>query len=205
MRSRFGRGGIRAGWPAGLAVVSLALLAVLGIACEQGGSGEGRTPEGIIVTVTTPSPRQATPSATRTPTPTASPTATPLRVCSENPDPAPPSLLQVQEPQPEQRVRVPFHVRGWGSNIGFQESGVVVALVNADQKVVQDWVVPPQPRTYRILPPGLANTDFTRPFGIDIALSGLGGPTPFCLWVFQETDTEGRAKGVVQVPILVVP
>jgi hypothetical protein len=184
----------------------LALAAVVGtsvgLACDGGGDGEGT----VLVTVSTPT-ATAVPTPDPTPTPVPTPTPTPgPDVCGVNPDPAPLSLLQVQEPKPRDRVRVPLHVRGWGSTIGFEDFGVVVALVDAEREVVQDWVVPPQQqRALRILPPGLENTEFTRPFAIDILVADLAGPTPFCLWVFVETDGEGNPKGVVQVPILVVP
>ncbi len=81
-----------------------------------------------------------------------------------------------------------------------------MALVDAELEVVQDWVVPPQQqRTYRRLPAGLENTEYTRPFAIDIVVTDLSSPTPFCLWVFLDTDDEDKPQGVVQVPIVVVP
>jgi len=65
--------------------------------------------------------------------------------------------------------------------------------------------VPAQPRAFRALPSGLENTDFSSPFAVDIQIASLAGPTPFCLWVFIETDPEGIPKGVVQVPVVVTP
>jgi hypothetical protein len=102
-------------------------------------------------------------------------------------------------------VKVPFYVRGWGSNIGFENQGVAVAVVNAKQETVQVLDLPPQPRTFRIAPPGLDITEFTRPFGADVVISGLSEPTPFCLWIYQQTDEQGTPKGVVHVPVIVVP
>ncbi|KKL10310.1 hypothetical protein LCGC14_2557130, partial [marine sediment metagenome] len=151
------------------------------------------------------------PTATSTPTPdpTRTPTPTPALapdVCGVNPDPAPASVLQVQEPQPGEKVSARFHLRGWGSTEGFQQIGVGVAVINADGEVVLELApVPAQPRAFRALPSGLENTEFSSPFGVDIQLTSLAGPTPFCLWVFLETDPEGLPKGVVQVPVLVAP
>ncbi len=79
-------------------------------------------------------------------------------------------------------------------------------MIGADQEVVLVLdPVPAQPRAFRALPSGLENTEFSSPFAVDIQIPGVGGPTPFCLWVFLETDEEGIPKGVVQVPVLVAP
>ena len=153
-----------------------------------------------------PSPSgDVTPRPRKTPISTSSPTPTPLKVCAPNPDPAQASVLQALQPAPEQQVKVPFHVSGWGSNIGFEDRGVAVALVNAKQEVVQVLDVPPQPRTFRVAPAGLEITQFTRPFGADVVIANLQEPTPFCIWVYQETDEQGTPKGVVQIPVVVVP
>ena len=189
---------------AAVAAVSLALL--LAVACGGGGesfSGDEDTPD-ILVSFPSPS-GDVTPRARKTPIPSESPSPTPLKVCAPNPDPAQASVLQVEDPKPEQQVKVPFHVRGWGSNIGFQDQGVAVAVVNAKQETVQVLDLPPQPRTFRIAPAGLEITEFTRPFGADVVISGLSEPTPFCLWIYQQTDEQGTPKGVVQIPVVVVP
>jgi hypothetical protein len=184
-----------------MALLAAAAL-LLGLACN--GSGEGEPT--IVITVGGPSP---TPVSTPTPEPTPSPTPTPTpitEVCGVNPDPAPPSVLQVQEPQPGQRVKTPFHVRGWGSSPVFHEIGMVLAVVNADGELVRVMAdVPPQARAHRALPPGLQNTEFTHPFAADVLLTDLAGPTPFCLWAFLETDEEGNPKQMVQVPVIVAP
>jgi len=186
----------------------MALLAAavvfLGLACNGSGDGE----RDIRITLASPGPTPiSTPPPTPTPTPTPSPTPTPIpEVCGVNPDPAPPSVLQVQEPQPGQRVKNPFHVRGWGSSPVFHEIGMVVAVVNADGELVRVMVdVPPQPRAHRALPRGLQNTEFTHPFAVDVLLADLAGPTSVCLWAFLETDEEGNPKQVVQVPVIVTP
>lgn len=175
------------------------------LACSGGDESSADEPTpAIIVDFPTPS-GDVTPRPRRTPIPTTSPTPTPLKVCAPNPDPAQPKLLQVTEPKPEQQVKVPFHVSGWGSNIGFENRGVAIGIVNAKQEVVQVLDVPPQPRTYRVAPPGIEVTDFTRPFGADIVLQNIKEPTPFCIWVYLETDDAGTPRGVVQVPVVVLP
>ena len=178
-------------------------VALVAAACVTGG-GDNGTPSGIVVTVTTPTPQPSVVIVT-TPTPSPTPTPQPLQVCLPNPDPAPAGLLQVLEPKPEQKVAIPFHIRGWGSTIGFQNAGVAIAVVNDRQEVVQVLSVPPQPRDFRVLPTGMENTDFTRPFAADIVVTDIAGPTAFCIWVYLETGEDGAPKSVVQVPVLVAP
>ena len=103
-------------------------------------------------------------------------------------------------------MRASFHLRGWGSTEGFQQVGVGVAVIDAGQEIVLVLdPVPAQPRAFRALPSGLENTEFSSPFGVDVQIPGIAGPTSFCLWVFLDTDEEGSPKGVVQVPVLVAP
>ena len=83
-------------------------------------------------------------------------------------------------------------------------AGVAIAVVNERQEVVQVLNVPAQPRDYRVLPPGMENTAYTRPFAADIVLTDLAGPTPFCVWVYLTADESGP-KSVVQVPVFVAP
>jgi len=185
-----------------------AAVVFLGVACNGNGNGDGGRAIGITVGSPSPTP-VSTAASTPTPTPTPSPSPSPTpgrKVCGVNPDPAPPSVLQVQEPQPNQQVKPVFHVRGWASSPVFDEIGLVVAVVDANGELVDVMVdVPPQPRAYRALPSGLQNTEFTHPFAVDIILTGLADPKPLCLWVFLETDAEGNPKQMVQVPIVVAP
>jgi hypothetical protein len=111
----------------------------------------------------------------------------------------------MQEPQPGQQLKIPFHVRGWGSNIGASNKGVALGIVDAKQSIVQVLNLPPQPNTYRLPPPDLERTDNSRPFAADIVIDGVKEPTPYCLWIYLETTPEGRPRGVVQVPVVVVP
>jgi hypothetical protein len=188
-------------WPLG--VVLAVALAALAIACN-GGSDAEKT---IVIRLPTPTATSiptVTPTLAPSPTPSATPTAGP-DVCGFNPDAAPPSLLQVQEPAPEAKVPNPFHVRGWGSEIGFEGRGVVVAIINKDGDPVVSKDVKPESKAGRIAPPGLETKGHPAPFATDILLTGLKEQAPFCVWVFTETTAEGEPKHVVQVPITVLP
>jgi hypothetical protein len=182
----------------------LASLTLLLTACGGDAGGEADGTPGVIANVPSPT-GDLTPRPRRTPVASVTPSPTPLQVCAPNPDPAAFSLLQVQEPSAEQRVKVPFHVRGWGSNIGFEQRGVAVAVVNAKQEVTQVLDLPPQPREFRIAPGGLQVTEFTQPFAADVIINGITEPTAFCLWIYLEATASGSPKGVVQIPIVVVP
>ena len=179
---------------------------IVALACDSGDTQEGTSADGIVVKVPSPAGEPtARPRKTTAASITPSPSPSPLKVCAPNPDPANPSLLQIEEPKPEEQVKVPFHVRGWGSNIGFEDKGVALAVVNAKQEVIQVLDLPPQPRTYRVAPPGLEITENTMPFAADVVISNISEPTAFCLWVYQETTETGTPKGVVQVPVVVLP
>lgn len=175
---------------------------VLAAAC--GGDGEA-VPASSDVVLLTPAPGPATELPRKTPEATPAPTDPPPPVCASNPDPAPAQMLQVQEPQPGQQVKIPFHVRGWGSNIGANNRGLSLGIVDKDQKVIQVLNLPPQPNTYRLPPMGLDRNENTRPFGADIVINGVTQPTQYCLWIYLETTPEGRPRKVVQVPVTVVP
>ena len=187
-----------------LVAVVTVVLAALALSC--GGDGqEGPAPSGIVIQLPSPGNDSPTPRPTKTTEATPNPSPAPLKVCAPNPDPARPSLLQVEEPKPDQQVKLPVQVRGWGSNIGFQDQGVAVAIVNAKQEVLQVLDVPPQPRTFRVPPPELEITEYTKPFAADLVIDNLKEPTSYCLWVYQDTTIEGTPKGVVQVPVTVLP
>jgi hypothetical protein len=186
-------------------LLSLAVVSgIVALACDSGDRQEGTSADGIVVKV--PSPvDEPTARPRKTAAASVTPSPSPLKVCTPNPDPANSSLLQIEEPKPEQQVKVPFHVRGWGSNIGFEDKGVALAIVNVKQEVIQVLDLPPQPRTYRVAPPGLEITENTMPFAADVVISNINEPTAFCLWVYQETTETGTPKGVVQVPVVVLP
>ena len=192
------------GWTAaGLALI--ALVAVLSSACGDGDTTEGSEPTNPVQVIVNTPDAPVTVRPRRTPTPSPVATATPLVVCAPNPDPASPKVLQVQEPLPNQDVRLPVHVRGWGSTIGENNRGVAVSVVDQKQSVVQVSNLPPLPREFRAAPAGMDLTDNTRPFAIDIVLNNLKEPTPYCLWVYLGTSGSGRAQQVVQIPVVIHP
>lgn len=178
----------------------------LSAACLGAGDDSDGGDDGPPVVISTPRLTE-TPPPTRPPTPTPSPSPTPTLtpVCGPNPDPAPASLLQVLEPEPDAEVKIPFSVRGWGSTIGQDNAGVAVAVVDARQQVITVLELPPQPGAFRVPPPGLEITEFTRPFAADIVLGSVPEPTRYCIWTYVETDDEGNPRQVVQVPVTVVP
>jgi hypothetical protein len=187
-------------------LVALVCAALLTSACgggDDGGEEINGTPgvSGAVITATGP-PTQR-PRRTQSPTP--APTATPLEVCAPNPNPADPKVLQVEQPLPNTEVRIPVHVRGWGSTIGENNRGVFLGIVDAKQNVIQVNTLPPLAREFRVSPPGLEITDNTRPFAADIVLNNVTEPTPYCLWIYLSVNEEGRAQQVVQVPIVILP
>ncbi len=175
---------------------------LLALAC---GSGDAATPTPALSVALLTSSGSATPRAVKTPVPSPTPSATPLQVCAPNSDPAPVNVLQVQQPLAGQQVTIPVFVRGWGSTIGLADKGVVLSIVDQKQSVVQTINLPPQPRDYRVPPQGLDITDNTRPFAADIVIADVTEPTPYCLWVYLNTDDTGHARQVVQVPVVIVP
>ncbi len=189
--------------PASFVVVAGALL-LLALACGGDGDETGADATGVAVVVSSPG-ATATPTPSPTASPTATPTPTPLAVCSTNPDPAAPSVLQIETPEAGAKTTIPVKVRGWSSNIGEEDKVVFVGVVDQKQDVLQINEVPPQPREFRVPPSGLEITQFTRPFAIDILLDEVVRETPYCIWVYQEVDEEGKARGVVQIPVVVEP
>lgn len=187
-------------WP--LLAIGAATVVCIGLACNEGNGGDDDI--GIRLSSPTPTPVPASPTVGPSPTPTPTPSPGP-EVCGRNPDPAAASVLQVQDPKPEEKVKSPIHVRGWGSEIGADNRGVVVALVDRDASVKTTVEAPPQPRTGRVAAPGIKVTDNTRPFGADLLVTGLEAETRYCIWVFLETTSAGAAKQIVQVPVTVEP
>ncbi len=187
------------------AAAGAGLMLLFSFACGSGGAETPKQTAGGVSVVVATVDGQPTAKPRRTPEPSPTPTPTPIQVCGANPDPASPKVLQVEEPKPNQQVNIPIHVRGWGANIGFQNQGVALAVVDAKQTVLQVLDLPPQPRTFRVAPPGLEITDNTKPFAADVVVANITEPTPVCLWVYQETTASGQPKGVVQVPLMVVP
>ncbi len=185
-------------------LAAVGVLIILSVACGGDGDESGARPTGVAVIVSSPT-ATATPRPSDTASPTPTPSPTPLVACSTNPDPATPAVLQVESPEAGEKMTIPVQVRGWSSNIGEEDKVVFVAVVDQKQDVLQTNEVPPQPREFRVPPAGLEITEFTRPFAIDILLDDVARETPLCIWVYQDVDEEGKARGVVQVPIVIEP
>jgi len=181
-------------------------LVLLSLACGGNGDQTGSNATGVAVVISSPG-ATATPPPSRTPPPTPTPSPTPLEICSPNPDPASPAVLQIEAPEAGAKSTLPVRVRGWSSNLGEEDKVVFVAVVDQKQDVLQIEQVPPQPKELRLIPAGLEITDFTRPFAIDILLDedDIVREIPLCIWVYQDVDAEGQARGVVQIPIVVEP
>jgi hypothetical protein len=187
-----------------LAVLALALvLPLLFLACEEEDE-EAPSDIGLQFSTVTPTPTPPpvlTPVVTVTPSPT--PTAV-VNVCPENPDPASPEIMVVEEPQENDALTSPAHVRGWGAGIGFEDAGVQVAIYDATGEPVADVRVPPLSSEGRIPPSTLEVTEFSAPFAADIPFRAIAAQ-PGCVQVFELSAADGSPIHVVQIPVLLQP
>jgi hypothetical protein len=190
-------------WRLGLAALALAV-PLLFLACQEETTETESTPIGLRIVTTTPAP---TPSPTSPPAPTvtATPVPTPVpNLCPENPSPADPDVMVVEEPQPDARLKSPAHVRGWGLGIGFENEGVHVAVFDAAGESLKEMKGPPLTKEGRIPPPGLKANEFTAPFAVDITFE-VNIEQPGCVWVYEISPSDGHLRNVVQVPVLLQP
>lgn len=186
-------------WLAALVLV----LPLLFLACAEE-EGEAPSEIGLRITTVTPTP---TPPPVLTPVVTATPSPTPtpvLNVCPENPDPASPEIMVVEEPGEDDALTSPAHVRGWGAGIGFEDAGVRVAIYDATGEPVAEVGAPPLPAEGRIPPPTLEETEFSAPFAADISFRTVA-PQPGCVQVFELSAADGSPIHVVQIPVLLQP
>ena len=187
-----------------LAVLALALvLPLLFLACVEE-DGEVPSEIGLHFTTVTPTPSPPpvlTPIVTETPSPTPTPV---VNVCPENPDPADSDIMVVEEPQEDDALTSPAHVRGWGAGIGFENAGVQVAIYDATGEPVAEEKVPPLPAEGRIPPSTLEVTEFSAPFAADIAFRTIAAG-PGCVQVFELSAADGSPIHVVQIPVLLQP
>jgi hypothetical protein len=110
--------------------------------------------------------------------------------------------MVVQEPQENDVLTSPAHVRGWGAGIGFEDAGVRVAIYDASAgEPLTEVTAGPLPREGRIPPPTLQAGEFAAPFGVDIAFR-ISVPKPGCVRVFEVSAAEGKPIHVVQIPVL---
>jgi len=188
-------------WLAALALILA--LPLLFLACAEESE---KAPSDIGLRFSTITPT-ATPPPVLTPVVTATPTPTPtavVNVCPENPDPAGPEIMVVEEPQEDDVLTSPAHVRGWGAGIGFEDAGVRVAIYDATGEPVAERAAPPLASEGRIPPPTLEVTEFSAPFAADIAFRTIAAQ-PGCVEVFELSAADGSPIHVVQVPVLLKP
>jgi hypothetical protein len=187
-----------------LAVLALALvLPLLFLACVEE-DGEVPSEIGLRISTVTPTPSPPpvlTPVVTVTPSPTPTPV---VNVCPDNPDPAGPEIMVVEEPQEDDVLTSPAHVRGWGAGIGFENGGVQVAIYDATGEPVAEEKVPPLPAEGRIPPSTLEVGEFSAPFAADIAFRTIT-EQPGCVEVFEVSARDGSPIHVVQIPVLLQP
>jgi len=186
-------------WLAALALV----LPLLFLACAE---DEEAAPSeiGLRITTVTPTP---TPPPVLTPVVTATPSPTPtpvLNVCPENPDPASPDIMVVEEPQEDDALTSPAHVRGWGAGTGFEDAGVQVAIYDATGEPVAEVTAPPLPAEGRIPPSTIEVGEFSAPFAADVAFRTVV-EQPGCVQVFELSAADGSPIHVVQIPVLLQP
>lgn len=183
-------------WLAALALV----LPLLFLACA---GDEEEAPSDIGLRITTVTPLPTTPPVlTPAVAATASPTPTPLpNVCPENPDPASPDVMVLEEPRKDDVLTSPAHVRGWGAGIGFEDAGARVAIYDATGEPVAERRAPPLSAEGRIPPPTLQAGEFAAPFAVDIAFR-ITVSQPGCVRVFELSAADGKPIHVVQVPVL---
>jgi hypothetical protein len=186
-------------WLAALALV----LPLLFLACVEEAE-EAPSEIGLRISTVTPTP---TPPPVLTPavTPTPSPTPTPvINVCPQNPDPAGPDIMVLEEPQENDALTSPAHVRGWGLGIGFEDAGVQVAIYDATGEPVAEVRVPPLSPEGRIPPSTIEVGEFSAPFAADIAFSTVVDQ-PGCVQVFELSAADGSPIHVVQIPVSLQP
>ena len=112
--------------------------------------------------------------------------------------------MVVEEPQPDDHLTSPAHVRGWGLGIGFENEGVHVAIYDSTGESLKEMKGPPLPKEGRTPPPGMEVTEFTAPFAVDITFS-VDIPQPGCVRVYEISPRDGHRVNVVQVPVLLQP
>jgi len=191
-------------WRLGLAALTLAV-PLLFLGCQDEETvGSEPTQIGLRIVTTTPAP---TPSPTPPPQPTetATPEPTPVpNLCPENPSPAQPNVMVMQEPVADDRLTSPAHVRGWGLGIGFENEGVHVAVYDSTGESLKEMKGPPLPKEGRTPPPGMEAGEFTAPFAVDITFD-VDNEQPGCVRVYEISPRDGHVINVVQVPVLLRP
>jgi type IV secretory pathway VirB10-like protein len=191
-------------WWLGLVALTLAT-PLLFLACQKDETPETEpTQIGLRIVTTTPPPTP-TPTPPPQPTVTATPAPTPIpNVCPENPSPAQPNVMVMEEPRADDRLTSPAHVLGWGAGIGFEAEGVHAAIYDSTGESLKEVKGPPLPKEGRTPPPGMEVTEFTAPFAVDITFK-VDVAQPGCVRVYEISPRDGHLVNVVQVPVLLQP
>ena len=137
----------------------------------------------------TPSPSPSSLSSS-SPAPSSSPTPFP-NVCLPNPDPATADFQILDEPTPSSEVTSPVFVSG---QVNYFEGTYQIAIYDASgTPLVETFGTAQQP-----------NVGVIGPFSRDVAFA-VSGPTPACLWVYEQSARDGSLIHVGQVPIVLLP
>jgi len=191
-------------WRLGLAALALAV-PLFFLACEAEKATETEpTQIGLRIVTATPAPTR-TPTPPPQPTVTATPAPTPVpNICPENPSPAQPNLMVMEQPRADDRLTSPAHVLGWGADIGFEAEGIHAAIYDSTGESLKEVKGPPLPKEGRTPPPGMEVTEFTAPFAVDITFE-VDIAQPGCVRVYEISARDGHLVNVVQVPVLLQP
>ncbi len=150
-------------------------LVALLIACDNGGNGGG----------------DVTPGATETPvgeipTPTAK-----AAICQPNPDPATPEFQVIDQPAVDDSVTTPVTISG--RVLAFEGTYQIGIFDAAGDPIVE--------RSGTAVGTEIGEL---APFSIDVAFD-VDGPTPACIWIYEESAMDGSPIHVGQIPVTLLP
>ncbi len=168
--------------------VALAVtLAVLIVACDNGGDGATPGPDGAPTPAVTDS-EDGTPTSTETPVET--PTAEP-EICLPNPDPVALEFQIIDDPRPGTTVTSPVTITGL---ILAFEAVFQVTIFGADGNILVDTSGMSEP----------AEIGERAPFSIDVPFE-VDEATPACIWVYEASARDGSIINVGQIPVMLTP
>jgi hypothetical protein len=168
--------------------VALAVtLAILIVACDNGGDGATPAPDGPPTPAVTDSEEE-----TATPEVTPAETATDeLNVCQPNPDPATPEFQVIDQPSVGDTVTSPVTISG---QVNAFEATYQIGIFNA----AGDPIV----ETFGTAGPGEIGE--LAPFSIDVPFD-VDQPKPACIWVYEASAMDGSPIHVGQIPVTLTP
>jgi hypothetical protein len=163
-------------------------LAVLIVACDNGGDGATPAPDGAPTPAVTDS-EDETPTPAQTPSPGETPEQP--NVCQPNPDPATPEFQVIDQPSAGDAVTSPVTI-----------SGQVLAFEGAYQIGIFNAAGEPIVETFGTAGPGEIGE--LAPFSIDVAFN-VDEATPACIWVYEASAMDGSSIHVGQIPVTLSP